>query len=184
MKKITFFLTLLPLAHLCSNATAADKYNYTPYVGIDYIYGQISAHGFSPKHNALGLHIGSDYSAYFGTELFFNQSDNDKNRVDAGKIKTSYRSYGLDLLAYLPLGCSKDFSLLATAGIGEYVYKQKFLGQKHHSEHGLGYRFGGGFKYALTPAWQTRLITRYVNFDGLHGYDHAVEYTLSLQYHF
>jgi opacity protein-like surface antigen len=87
-------------------------------------------------------------------------------------------------LAYLPLGCSKDFSLLATAGIGEYVYKQKFLGQKHNSEHGYGYRFGGGFKYAITPAWQTRLITRYVNFDGLHGYDHAVEYTLSLQYHF
>jgi opacity protein-like surface antigen len=183
MKKITFFLTSAILTSITFSARA-DTYNYRPYIGIDYVYDQISARGFSPHHSVGGLHFGSTYSSYFATELFYNASDSDKHNKQNTKIKTSYQSYGLDLLAMLPLDCKKRFSLLVTTGIGEYVVRQKPAFQKHQTEHGWGYRFGGGMQYAWSSAWQTRLLTRYVNFDRLSGYDHAVEYNLSLEYHF
>lgn len=179
MKKITFFLTSTLSAGIIFSAKA-DTYNYRPYIGIDYIYNQSTTKGASPHFSAGGVHIGSTYSPYFATELFYNISGYDKHR----QIKSSYQSYGLDLLAMLPLGCEKRFSLLATTGVGEYIIRQKPAFQKHQTEHGWGYRFGGGMQYAWSSAWQTRLLTRYVNFDRLSGYDHAVEYNLSLEYHF
>jgi opacity protein-like surface antigen len=87
-------------------------------------------------------------------------------------------------LAYLPLGCAQKLSAIATAGIGEYVFNQKVLPQKHHNEHGFGYRFGGGIKFALSKNWQTRFITRYVKFNHVSGYNHSLEQTLSFEYHF
>lgn len=183
MKKITFFLTLGALATINFSARA-DSYQYAPYIGLDYIYNQTTGRGFSPRYHAAGLHVGSTYSPYFATELFVNQSGTDSQHRHGQKIKSSYRAYGLDLIAALPLGCEKRFSLLATAGAGEYVFKHKVLPQKHHNEHGYGYRFGGGAQYAWTSHWQTRFLTRYVNFDHVSGYDHNVEYQLSLEYHF
>lgn len=184
MKKITFFLTTAFFTVSSLSAANADSYNYTPYIGIDYAYNHSTAKGFSPYYNVAGLHIGSDYSKYFGTELFFNQSNGNKRHTAIGDIKTSYRSYGLDLLAYLPVGCSKRFSLIGTTGFGEYIYKTTVVPKKHHSEHGIGYRFGGGFKYAINKNWGIRIITRYVNFDKFEGYDHAMEYGVSAEYHF
>ena len=99
----------------------ADSYHYSPYVGADYAYSRTNAKGFEPYHNAAVVRIGSDYSKYFGTEVFFGQSESNKRRPNGENIKTSYRAYGLDLIAYLPLGCEKNFSLLATTGIGEYL---------------------------------------------------------------
>lgn len=184
MKKITFFLTAAFLTAYQAAPASADSYKYTPYAGVDYTYNQTVAKGFRPYYNSLGLHIGSDYSRYFGTEMFINQSNGNKRHNGETSIKTSYRSYGLDLMAYLPLDCLNKYSLLATAGIGEYVYKTKFVPEKHHNEHGYGYRFGGGFKYMLTPNWGARIITRYVNFDHLSGYDHDIEYSAGIEYHF
>ena len=183
MKKITFLLTFsASCAIICS--AQADSYQYAPYVGLDYTYNQTSGRGFSPRYHAAGLHIGSTYSPYFATEMFFNQSGTDSQHKHSRKIKSSYRSYGLDLIAALPLGCEKKFAFLATTGIGEYVFKHKVLPQKHHNEHGYGYRFGGGAQYAWNKNWQTRFLTRYVNFDHVSGYDHDMEYQLSLEYHF
>ena len=184
MKKITFLLTISAFMAINSTAAAVDKYQYTPYVGATYSYSNTKAEGFKPAYHAGGVIIGSDYSKYFGTELFFNQSGSDAKPLDGGKIKTSYRSYGLDLMAYLPIGCAKKFALAATTGIGEYVFKHKFSGEKHHNEHGYGYRFGGGFKYAFDQHWQTKLLARYVKFDAVSGFKHATEYSLAVEYHF
>ena len=183
MKKITFLLTTTLILGGFVKNSAADSYKYTPYAGVDYIYSQTDADGFKPYHNSLGIHIGSDYGKYFGTELFFTQSNSSKKRPNNGIVKTSYRSYGLDLMAYLPLGCEERFSLIATAGIGEYVYKTKFVPAKHYNEHGFGYRFGGGFKYAFDKNWQARILLRRVNFDHLSGYNHNMEYTAGVEYH-
>ena len=84
----------------------------------------------------------------------------------------------------MPLDCSNQFSLLATLGVGEYIYKTKFVPQKHYNEHGFGYRFGGGVKYVINQNWHTRFITRYVKFDHLNNYNHAIEYTTGIEYHF
>lgn len=184
MKKFTILLIAAGILPQAIATAQADSYQYKPYIGADYTFAYVSAKGFNPRYHAGGIRIGSEYSAYFGTELFFNQSSADKRRPHEQKIKTSYRSYGLDLLAYLPLDCQKRFNLTATAGIGEYVFKTKFVPAKHYNEHGYGYRFGGGLKYVINNNWQTRLLARYINFDHAKGYNHAMEYTAGIEYHF
>lgn len=183
MKKITFLLTT---AFFMSAGTIvkADNYKYVPYIGADYAYTETSAKKLSPHNHNISFRIGSEYNSYFGTELFFMQSNTDKHRYSDTENKQSYRAYGLDAAAYLPLGCDKKVSLIATAGIGEYVFKIKNRPQKHQNEHGYGYRFGGGFKYLITPSWQTRLLARYINFDHLSNYRYATEYTFGVEYHF
>ncbi len=184
MKKVTFLLTGLTGAVFCAENVFADPYNYRPYVGTDYVYGDVSAKGFSPQYSSANVRIGSEYGEFLSTELFASQSASRKNRPQGIKLKSSLRSYGLDLLAYLPLGCEKRFSLVATTGIGEYVAKEKLYPLKHHNEHGYGYRFGGGIKYAWNQNWHSRILARYVNFDHLHGFDHAVEYSAGVEFHF
>ena len=183
MKKITIFLTTaLFMAH--AHAVRADNYKYVPYIGLDYTYADTTAKDFSPSFNAAGVRVGSEYGQYFGTELFFNQSDKHKRSHANGKDKQSFRSYGLDIAAYLPLGCAKKISLIATAGIGEYVFKIKNYPHKHYNEHGYGYRFGGGAKYNFTQNWQLRMMIRYVKFDRVSDYKHGTEYTAGVEYHF
>ena len=184
MKKITFFLTTAFFALSAVNTAKADSYQYTPYVGVDYIYSRLTARNFKPYYNVAGIHIGSDYGKYFGTEVFFNKSDGNKRHITSGSIKTSYRAYGLDLMAYLPLGCHKRFALIGTAGIGEYVFKTTVSPAKHHNESAHGQRFGGGFKYAFNNNWGIKVLTRYVNFDKSKLYDYAMEYSASIEYHF
>lgn len=185
MKKITILLTSAFLVAVFKvDAANADSYNYTPYVGANYTFERANAFGVRPEHHAVGLYVGSEYSKYFSTELFANQSGQHRNHLSDAELKTSYYNYGLDILAYLPLFAEQKFSLLATAGIGEYVYKTKFSPTDRHNEHGLGYRFGGGAKYAWNNHWQTRFIARYVEFDKLSGYNHNMEYSLSMEYHF
>ena len=182
MKKITILLTTAIFASLNALEAKADSYNYKPYVGVDYVFDQAKAFGVKPHHHSGALRVGSDYSKYFATEVFISQSTQDKRNVGEDKLATSYLAYGLDALAFLPVG--GGFSLAATAGIGEYNYKTKFSPTNRHHEHGYGYRFGGGAKYALNDNWQTRIMCRYVNFDKMEGYDHAMEYSFGVEYHF
>lgn len=183
MKKITILLTtaLFTAAGFEANA---DSYNYTPYIGADYLFNQTAAKGYNPHYHAAGLRIGSDYGKYFATELFANQTNRDKRTKEDHDIRSSFYGYGLDILALLPICPENKVSLIATAGIGEYAYKTKFSPTDRHTEHGYGYRFGGGIKYAVTEHWHTRLIGRYIKFDHLSGYKHAAEYTFGVEYHF
>ena len=181
MKKITILLTASLFAAICHKANA-DSYNYRPYIGVDYLFNQTAAKNFNPHYSVAGFRLGSDYSKYFSTELFANQSSRNKRTRNGQDIKTSFYGYGLDILAFLPI-YSKVF-LAATAGIGEYAYKTKFSPTNRHTEHGWGYRFGGGIKYAFTEHWQARIIGRYIHFDKVSGYKHAAEYSLGIEYHF
>ena len=184
MKKITFLLTTAVFSTLFFNSGYADSYKYRPYIGIDYLYNTSKTNSASPHYHAGGIRIGSDYSKYFATELFFDQSNNDTHHFYGRTLKTSYHSFGLDILAFLPLGNTEKFSLGATTGIGEYSYRNKIDGHKHFNLHGRGYRFGGGAKYVLNDHWQVRVLVRYVNFDNIDNYDHATEYSAGIEYHF
>lgn len=164
------------------SAAFADSYDYKPYVGVDYVFSRTNAFGVRPQHSAGSLFLGSDYGKYFATEVFVKQSTQDKNHPQGEELKTSYFAYGLDALAFLPIG--KGLSLVATAGIGEYNYKTKFSPTNRYHEHGYGYRFGGGVKYAWDEHWQTRAICRHIEFDHMSGYNHALEYSLGMEYHF
>lgn len=184
MKKITFILTFLLFAELIAAPTHADSYKYLPYIGVGYDFSKIQAGKLRPEYNSGTVYLGTDYSKYFGTEIFLTQSLSRKNGQTANKLKSSFHAYGLDLVTYLPLDCQQKFSLLATAGFGEYVFNLKNTGAKHYDEHGYGYRFGGGVKYALDNHWQTRFIARYVTFNKLDFLNQALEYSLNVEYHF
>ncbi len=182
MKKFTILLTTAIFTTIGNPVARADSYNYTPYLGADYVFSRANAFGERPYHHGGSLRLGSDYGRYFATELFAEQSGQDKRRYGDDKLVTSYFAYGLDALAILPIFA--DFSLIATAGIGEYNYKTKFSPTDRHHEHGYGYRFGGGIKYAWNEHWQSRAMCRHVEFDHLEGYNHSLEYSFGVEYHF
>ncbi len=183
MKKITFVLTFL-LIILVVKICLADSYNYTPYVGAQYQYSYAKVMHKRPEYHSVGVYIGSDYSKYFGTEVFYNQSGGRAKNYAGNKFRSSFRAYGLDMFVYLPMGCEQRFSLLGTAGVGEYVFKLKPANRKHHHENAKAYRFGGGFKYAINNHWQARFVARYVDFDKVNKVKQSMEYALSAEYHF
>jgi len=182
MKKI--FLGILPALLFATAAGAADKEIYIPYAGVDYSYIQAKADGVKPLYHALNLNFGTKYNQYFGTELFFEQSGSDSKKTQDGKFKSSFRAYGLDIAAYLPLGCYHRAELLATAGVGEYVFKEKFGAEKHHNDSGWGYRIGGGVLYNFDENISLRLLARYVSLDRVAGFDHLTEFSAGIRYHF
>ena len=105
MQKIT--TALLLAAGVCLNAASARaiENDYKPYLGVNYAYGEVRAEGAHAYHNSGSFNLGSVYNKYFGTELFYQYSD--KHKFDAGSDlkNTAFQAYGLDLMAYLPLGC-------------------------------------------------------------------------------
>lgn len=166
-------------------AHAVDSFEYVPYVGVDYSYTNAKAFGSKPNYNLLSVNIGTKYNNFFGTEAFFEQSASDTRKINTkDKIKTSYRSYGLDLSAYLPIGCYHTFDLVGTVGIGEYVFYDKLNKQKHNSNSSLGYRIGAGFVYNIQENVSLRTIARYVNLQNITNVNHLYEYTIGLRYHF
>jgi len=183
MKKITIILVFFFLFANISRA-GADSYKYSPYIGAVYTFGHDKGASIKGDYSLGGIYIGSDYSRYFSTELFLNQSATRKNYPERQKAKTSYRSYGLDMIAALPCGSAEKIALLGTVGIGEYVFKIKNYPQKHSSDHGYGYRCGGGLRYIVSGNWQLKILARYVKFDHVDVYDRSMEYSLGVEYHF
>ena len=182
MKKITFVLTSLILFCTTSKIQASENYNYIPYIGIGYNYSTTNALSSHLTHNSATFYIGSEYNEYFSTQVYISKSDTSKK--EQINNKNSFRSYGLDINTYLPLDCFRRFYLLATAGIGEYVIKEKIANSKHFNHQGIGYRFGAGFKYKIDNNWQMRTIARYISYDKLERFNHSIDYSINIEYHF
>ena len=90
--------------------------------------------------------VENDYRPYVGVDYLYTNLN--AKRIDSyGKMKSSLQGYGLDMFAYLPLGCENRFAPYATAGIGKYALKKKVAGVHHNDKDGTGYRFGGGLSY-------------------------------------
>lgn len=179
MKYTLSALTLLTLTSAAFNVKAQD-FEYIPYIGLDYSYIDANAKSASPYYNSGTFNLGTKYNDYFGTELFYQQSD----RYSKNELKTSYRAYGLDINAYLPLGCYHTFDAFVTAGVGEYVFKFDPNGAKSYNENALGYRWGGGLIYNMSENISLRAAVRYINLDLISDYDHMMEYSLGLRYYF
>ena len=158
------------IAALFSLPAKADNI-YRPYVGMSYAYTAATAHNFHPHNNSVLFNLGSTYNPYFSTELFYQYSGKDELSSQGKTKNTSFNAYGLDVVSYLPL---KGIAPLATMGIGEYGIKNK-LYQGHHSDKGLGYRFGAGLQYNFANGFATRLTARYIKTDKLKNYNHLSE---------
>lgn len=184
MKKILLSALFISTAAAAA-ANAAETSAYIPYIGVDYSYIDAKANAVKPHYNSMGFNIGTKYNDYFGTEVFYQQTSSDSKKIKADeKLKTSYRAYGLDIATYLPLGCYHQFDLLATAGIGEYVFKKKLTGGKHHNDSGWGYRIGAGAMYNIDENISLRILARYVGIDKVSDFKHLAEYSAGIRYNF
>lgn len=158
---------------------------YIPYLGADFTYGGAKSFGLKPNYAGALVNIGTKYNDYFGTEIFYQQTDSDTRHLSASKeFKTSYRAYGLDIYGYLPLGCEKTFELLGTAGFAEYVFRSTEKPQKHHTNTGYAYRIGAGALYHLTENTSLRAIARFADMHKVSYINNVKELTLGLRYEF
>ena len=174
-------VTIGTLALCFTNAASARE--YVPYIGADYTYATAHAsEGLRPHYQVFDLNVGTKYNPYFVTEVFYAQSASEHKKIEDGKLKTSYRAYGLDLATYLP--CTTHADLFLTGGLGEYVLKYQLTGQKHQKDSGMGYRLGGGLMLNFNEHVSLRLLARYVALDQISDVNHMVEYGLGLRYHF
>ncbi len=185
MKKI--FSTGLSLLAVCYafNVSADDNFEYVPYIGVDYGYVDANAKRINPKYHLVNFNIGTKYNKYFGTEVFFEQSASDAKKIDSqNKLKSSYRAYGIDVSAYLPIGCYNTFDLFATLGVGEYVFNHKLNNYKHSNDNAFGYRAGVGLMYNINEKISLRAMARYIYINDFTDVNHLYEYSLGFRYHF
>ena len=119
-----------------------------------------------------------EYNKYFGTELFYQNTNKWHKIINGTKVKTDFDAYGLDAYGYLPLGCDQVIAPFATVGIANY----NFGGD--NDDNGLGYRLGGGIQYHITNNIALRAMGRYVWTDKLEGLDHMSEFSIGLKYLF
>lgn len=190
MKKLTGALMIAVSAvAFTANAQAAEL-EYKPYVAADYHYTDANAHKESPYYNSGSVSVGTSYNKYFGTELFYQYSNDYKksNRTTGEKRSSQFQAYGLDMIGYLPLGCDQVFSLLGTIGIGEYKFEKKngfmTIGSHKHNDSGYGYRAGLGAQYQIDENWSVRAIARYIGLDKVKDFDHMMDYSMGVKYSF
>lgn len=185
MRKIFLLgLSVLSFAY-ASSVKAEEKLEYIPYIGIDYGYIEAKAQKSDPNYHLVNFNVGTKYNPYFGTEVFFEQSSSDAKKIDSeNKIKSSYRAYGLDVSAYLPVGCYHTVDLFASFGVGEYVFYDKLNHEKHNRQSGLGYRFGAGLMYNFSENVSLKTFVRYIDLNDISKVNHMYEYGIGLRYYF
>ena len=179
-----YFLTALSVMSLyTASAKAANV--YTPFIGVDALYSTFKAQAVKPHYMGGGIHIGTTYNNYFGTEVFYEQFGKNTKRVAANqKLTTSYRAYGIDITGYLPLLKENRLALTASLGAGEYVVRHKTTAEKHKNNTGYAYRFGGGAMFGLSEHWSIRILARYAKMHHIDGLNHAWTYGIGLRYNF
>ncbi|HCU58745.1 MAG TPA: hypothetical protein DIC64_02055 [Alphaproteobacteria bacterium] len=176
-----FLAALLSVSVLSFQANAENI--YTPYIGIDGIYNKAKANHFRPQYYGANINLGTTYNKYFGTEIFYTQVGSETKKVNSvQKYKTSYRAYGIDLIATAPL--FQNFGLTAGAGIATYILSEKRPIASHSSDEGFGYRFSAGFVYDLNQNVALRGRAGYINFDHISNADHMAEYVFGIRYKF
>ncbi len=187
-KTLLFLMTAVSAAAMAAQASASENFEFNPYVGVDYSYSNEVAKHLRPNYNSGSINVGTDYNRFFGTELFYQYSDESKKGHNhaSDRRKMSFQAGGLDLMGYLPLTCGRDLALIGTAGIGLYNFRTKYQDPniKGGHDHGIGYRVGGGATYSIDNNWSVRALVRYVGLDQIKDADHMMEYSAGVRYTF
>ena len=186
-------IALMVAASAVAFAASANAYEFKPYVGLDYTFSQVK-NNMNDDLNSGTVVVGTNYNEYFGTELFYQFSDSQRNSLvdedESYNYEQSMRAYGLDLYGYLPMGCMHEFALVGTTGIANIDQKIKVTDAKRFTENGLGYRLGAGVQYNINDNVSVRALARYTWTDKLGNRedgtntDHIMEYTLGARYTF
>lgn len=160
---------------------------------------------YKDKTTSISGVIGARINRNFGIEAYYQQSsEEEKNNhiitygyiVDE-KSKMSYKSYGVDLIGYMPL--SYEFELLAALGIGQYDFETKFIytntvygygnplvyDEKENKDFdSLGIRLGIGVQYNVTDNIALRAMARYIKMNDDDYVKNLTELSLGLRYMF
>ena len=157
---------------------------FRPYAGAQYNLTSVASQSPDVDMHSYSVFVGTDYNRFFGTEIFYQNSNKWHKNINGVKQKVDFDAYGLDVYGYLPLGCDRVFSLLGTAGIANYDFDSANEIEGKGSDNGLGYRLGVGAQYSFTNNIALRGIVRYIWTDKLDEMDHFMEYSLGLKYSF
>ena len=176
-------IALLAAVSAIALASSANALEFRPYVGAQYNLTSVASQSPDVDMHSYSVFVGTEYNRFFGTEVFYQNSNKWHKIVKGTKVKADFAAYGLDGYAYLPLGCDRVFSLLGTADIANYDFDFD-NGEGKGSDNGLGYRLGAGAQYNITNNIAVRGIVRYIWADKLDGLDHFMEYSLGLKYTF
>lgn len=177
-------IALLAAVSAIALATSANALEFRPYVGAQYNLTSASVKDMpNMDMHSYSVFVGTDYNRYFGTEVFYQNSNKWHKVINGEKTKVDFEAYGLDAYGYLPLGCDRVFSLLGTAGIANYDFDVADNNAKGE-DNGLGYRLGAGMQYNITNNIAVRGIVRYIWADKLDNTDHMMEYSLGAKYSF
>lgn len=180
MNKNIALLAAVSILVLSANANALE---FRPYVGAQYNYTEVDADFVKADMNSYSVVVGTEYNKYFGTELFYQNSDKSNDMVEGTKVKSDFEAYGLDAYAYLPLGCDRVWSVFATAGIANYDTDSSSVKGKGE-DNGLGYRLGAGVQYSITNNIAVRALARQIWADKLEDVDDMKEFSLGVKYIF
>lgn len=162
MKKL---LLLAGVAGLLAANTANAEVK--PYVGLDYNYSTYGMdypanHQIEDDYNSLSFVAGAKLMENFGLEAFYQRSLNEKNTSNGEKVSSRIQNYGVDALGYLPLGCDKNFELIAGLGLGQYKMNYREQGFYGSKEEALGIRANIGAQYNIDENWSVRGMYRHV----------------------
>ena len=180
MNKNIALLAAVSVLAISANANALE---FRPYVGAQYNYTEVDADFVKADMNSYSVVIGTEYNRFFGTELFYQNSDKSNDIIEGEKLKSDFEAYGLDAYAYLPLGCDRVWSVFATTGIANYDIDYAMSGEKE-KDNGLGYRLGAGVQYSVTNNIAIRALARKVWADKLDEVDDMKEFSLGIKYVF
>lgn len=188
------------------NPYVGADYQYTNYsYNSDYnLGGGLALDGDSVLNKDLSggnIHVGNRFNKFVGVELgYFYNAAGDKSvtagstvgpgTVATGDFKTKVQTQGgtLDLMGYLPVGPKDRFDLIGTGG-ATWTHAKLDLnvpgaGSSGVSDNEWGWRAGGGVQFHLTPQLNLRGLVRYQSADFKDIADHAVTYTVGLNYEF
>lgn len=172
---------LMVAASAIAMAANAEAMEYNPYVGAEYGYSFLNGAERANNFNSGKIFVGSQYNENFGVEAFYQRTTSDKKAGD----KAKYEAYGIDALGYLPLGCDQEFSLIGTAGLAYYDFKDKYEGEKTEGEGTWGYRLGAGAEYNVTENVAVRALARYTKLDQrVAESNDMMEYSIGARYNF
>ncbi len=164
---------------------SANALEFRPYVGAQYNATHVTSDNSETDVNmhSYSVFVGTQYNKYFGTEVFYQNSNKWHKVINGEKNKVDFDAYGLDAYGYLPLGCDQVIAPFVTAGIANYDFDMSNSDGKG-SDNGLGYRLGAGIQYHITNNIAVRALGRYVWTDKLEGVDHFSEFSVGAKYVF
>lgn len=159
-----------------------------PYIGADYIFTSAdfkkAGNLLKEDYNGGAVNIGTRLGKYAGLEAYYQMTGERKAKHESGSdLKSKFRSYGLDLFGYLPLGCADKVDLLASVGAGNYTLKVKGDPTGEYDKDHMGYRFGIGAQYNFNEHVSARVMGRYTYVDTKY-LDSLMEVNAGLRYTF